>query len=57
MGVFCFYSEQVVLLSEQSSFEVDMAFKRVRDTNIKELVFAKYMNDTKRGRPLFLFSH
>lgn len=47
--VFCFYRKQAELLGEQESFEVDMAFKRVRNKGINEIVLAKFFQKLRRG--------
>jgi hypothetical protein len=48
--VFCFYKEQVTLLIEQNSIEIDMGFKRVRDHGITEIVLARFMDNMNKGK-------
>jgi hypothetical protein len=48
-AVFCFYREQAELLAQQESFEIDMAFKRVRDQGVNEIVIAKFFHQHRRG--------
>jgi hypothetical protein len=48
-AIFCFYREQAELLAQQESFEIDMAFKRVRDQGVNEIVIAKFFHQHRRG--------
>ena len=45
----CGYTESFQLLLRQESFEIDMTFKRVKDSNINEVVFAKFMPEQNKG--------
>ncbi|KAF1808090.1 hypothetical protein P152DRAFT_256677 [Eremomyces bilateralis CBS 781.70] len=38
--IICFFQQQVKLLFQQDSFEVDMSFKRIRQKDINEIIFA-----------------
>jgi hypothetical protein len=43
--ILCAFKEQVQLLTQLTSFEVDMSYKRVRDKKINEVVFATYLHE------------
>lgn len=40
---FLFFPEQAKVLIEQDVFDVDMSFKRVKDSKINEIVFTNYL--------------
>jgi hypothetical protein len=48
--ILCAYKEQIMLLSKLNSFEVDMSYKRIRQKNINEVVFATYLHEHGKGR-------
>lgn len=48
--VICFYKRQAELLLEQISFEVDMSFKRIRQKNMNEIIFANFMPNHGKSR-------
>lgn len=48
MVICCFQEAAQVLLSLES-FEVDMTFKRIKDSSINEVVFAGFINDHNKG--------
>jgi hypothetical protein len=41
--IICFLKAQAEIWLEQVTWECDMSFKRVRDNNIRELLFAKFL--------------
>ncbi|EAA67000.1 hypothetical protein AN8575.2 [Aspergillus nidulans FGSC A4] len=43
--VICAYREQIQLLAQLSSFEVDMSYKRIRTKDINEVLFATFLPD------------
>jgi len=45
----CLFKEQAEIFLQQDSFEVDMSFKRIRDSNIHEIVFAKFIPEVNKG--------
>lgn len=47
--IVCFYNDQAELLLQQLSFEIDMGFKRVRDSTINEVVFSGWVEKAQRG--------
>ena len=40
--IICAFDAQARILANTLSYEVDMSFKRVKDKDIKEVVFAKH---------------
>lgn len=48
--VICLFPAQAKLLQSSGSFEVDMAYKRVKDSGIREVVFAKLMREHGQGK-------
>ncbi|KAF2180651.1 hypothetical protein K469DRAFT_753326 [Zopfia rhizophila CBS 207.26] len=50
--VICFFKTQVEVLSRSKTFQVDMGFKRIKDSNIKEVLFATYQPEIEK---LFTF--
>ncbi|KAF1814376.1 hypothetical protein P152DRAFT_413142 [Eremomyces bilateralis CBS 781.70] len=46
--VTCFFKEQVKIILDRESFEIDMGFKRVRDKDINEIVFAAYLPENEK---------
>jgi hypothetical protein len=50
--VICAYKEQVQLLAQLSSFEVDMSYKRVRSKDINEVLFATFVPDQCKSKCL-----
>lgn len=48
--VICLFPAQAKLLQASRSLEVDMAFKRVKDSGIREVVFAKKMPEHNKGK-------
>ena len=47
--VICFFKKQAEILSSLESFEIDMSFKRVRRSNMNEVVFATYSYEQNKG--------
>lgn len=43
--ILCAYKEQIMLLNKLTSFEVDMSYKRIRQKNMNEVVFATYLHE------------
>ena len=41
--ILCAHKEQIELLFTLSSFEVDMSYKRIRSSNLNEVLFATYL--------------
>jgi hypothetical protein len=48
--IICMFNGQANLLAEASSYEVDMSYKRVKDKDIKEVVFAAFFPRIGRGK-------
>ena len=48
--IICFYKKQAEMLLKQSSFEVDMAYKRIRQRNINEVLFATLLKAEGKGK-------
>lgn len=48
--ILCAFKEQIQLLSQLSSFEVDMSYKRIREKEINEVVFATYLHEHGKSR-------
>jgi hypothetical protein len=48
--VVCLFKRQAQILFELTSFEVDMAFKRVRDGDINEIVFASFLPELNKSK-------
>jgi hypothetical protein len=49
--IICFFKEQAKLLIDQISFEVDMSFKRIRQKDLNEIIFASYLE--AHGKSMF----
>jgi hypothetical protein len=47
--IICFFKRQVEILFKLKSFEVDMSFKRIRDDNTNEIVFAAFLLKLNKG--------
>jgi hypothetical protein len=47
--IFCILKDQAELLQTLPSVEIDMSYKRVRSKELKELVFAAYLNNQKKS--------
>jgi hypothetical protein len=43
-------NDQASLLANATTYEVDMAYKRVKDKDMKEVVFASFFPDIGRGK-------
>jgi len=50
MLVVCLFKRQAQILFELLSFEVDMAFKRIKDGDTNEVVFASFIPELNKGR-------
>jgi phosphomevalonate kinase len=48
--IICLFDGQAHMLAKASSYEVDMSFKRVKDKDMKEVVFASYYPDIGRSK-------
>jgi hypothetical protein len=48
--IICMFNGQANLLAEACSYEVDMSYKRVRDRDMKEVVFAAFFPQIGRGK-------
>ncbi|OQD70543.1 hypothetical protein PENANT_c255G11182 [Penicillium antarcticum] len=46
--VICQTREQAKIMRNSESFEVDMSFKRVKDSSIREVIFAKFVQNQNR---------
>jgi hypothetical protein len=46
----CFYTDAVKVMLEKDSFEIDMTFKRIRDSDINEVVFAAFIPEVNKGK-------
>lgn len=51
----CFFKESISVLATLSSFEVDMTFKRVKDSDINEVVFAAFLPTINKGNVCNIF--
>jgi len=51
----CFYTEAAKVLLKRDSFEIDMTFKRVKASEINEVVFAAFLPELNKGKSLNLF--
>lgn len=47
--IICFYTDGAHILLEQSDIEVDMSFKRIRQSDLNEILFAKFLESHDRG--------
>jgi hypothetical protein len=47
--IICAFDSQAHMLAKSSSYEVDMSYKRVKDKDIKEVVFACYYPELGRS--------
>ncbi|CBF71257.1 hypothetical protein AN6691.2 [Aspergillus nidulans FGSC A4] len=50
--ILCAYKEQIMLLNKLTSFEVDMSYKRIRQKNMNEVVFATYLHEHGKSQPV-----
>ena len=41
--VICFYKQQAEILFNQTTFEIDMSYKRIRQKDMNEIVLAKWL--------------
>jgi hypothetical protein len=48
--VFCGYKSQIQLLARLQSFEVDMSYKRLRNKEMNEVIFATFLPDQAKGK-------
>jgi hypothetical protein len=48
--VLCAFKEQIQLLSQLSSFEVDMSYKRIRSKDINKVLFATFLPDQCKSK-------
>ena len=48
----CFYTEAAKVLLKLDSFEIDMTFKRVKASEINEVVFAAFLPELNKGKTL-----
>ena len=48
--IICFYQRQVQLLLEQKWLQCDMAFKRLKNENEKEIVFAMMNRQNQKSK-------
>jgi hypothetical protein len=48
--IICMFNGQANLLAEAYSYEVDMSYKRVKDNDMKEVVFAAFYPRIGRGK-------
>jgi hypothetical protein len=47
--IICILKDQAELLHTLPSVEIDMSYKRVQSKELKELVFAAYLNNQKKS--------
>jgi hypothetical protein len=52
----CCFKEALKVLVSLTSFEVDMTFKRVKDTNINEVVFAAFLPGLNKSNIFLIYS-
>lgn len=45
----CCYRKSLEVLATLTSFEVDMTVKRVKDSNINEVVFGAFLTNLNKG--------
>lgn len=50
--ILCAFKEQIKLLTTLTSFEVDMSYKRIRQKEMNEVIFATYLPEHGKGRHL-----
>lgn len=48
--IICLFTGQAHLLTKASSYEIDMSYKRVKDQDIKEVVFASFFPSIGRSK-------
>jgi hypothetical protein len=48
--IICFYVEAACILQEQEDLEIDMSFKRIRQSNMNEILFAKFLESHDRSK-------
>jgi hypothetical protein len=48
--IICMFNGQANLLANADLYEVDMSFKRVKDKDMKEVVFAKFVPQIGRSK-------
>lgn len=41
--IICFYRQAVSILIEQSDLEIDMSYKRIRQANMNEILFTRFL--------------
>jgi len=53
--VICLFKRQAEILFKLLSFEVDMAFKRIKDSKTNEVVFAAFIPELNKGKILLIY--
>jgi hypothetical protein len=53
--ILCAFKEQIQVLQKLTSFEVDMSYKRIREKDMNEVVFATYLHSHAKSK--FWFKH
>lgn len=52
--IICCYEKAAKLLVTRETFEVDMTFHRIYDSDIHEVVFAAYVPELSKGKSVML---
>jgi hypothetical protein len=50
--IICFFEEQIKILIDLTSFEIDMSFKRIKTKGLNEVVLASYLAEHGKGKSL-----
>jgi hypothetical protein len=48
--IICAFKEQIQVLQKLTSFEVDMSYKRIREKDMNEVVFATYLHSHAKSK-------
>jgi hypothetical protein len=48
--ILCAFKEQIQVLNKLTSFEVDMSYKRIREKEMNEAVFATYLHSHGKSK-------
>lgn len=54
--IICFLREQIEVFIQQRWFQVDMAFKRLKDPNQKEIVFAIKHPENNKSKSKYIYN-
>lgn len=48
--IICFYKKAAEILLQQQDFEIDMSYKRIRQANMNEILFARFLEAHNKSK-------